>query len=377
MHEAQVSPLAMGPLAGKTVTGAPSARIRVDGREYINFFGAGYLALTNVPEIRQAVSDALQNGASFANQIPAALETQDPLFAEVERAGAIACGTEASVYFASGYLIGMVGVACWSDSHQLLILEDGAHYNLRTAALASNLPHRIFRKGNIDALTALLQTDVRNELRPLLLVDGVSASTGELSPLAAYGAILERYGGHLFVDESHAFGVLGERGRGAREYEGIEHISSIGTTLSKAVCAQGAIVGCSRAQAARLKKTVPLRGTSTGSPLSAVAASASLSYMAGHPEMRTQLEQTSAHLRRRLREIGLDVRDSPAPIVSFTFGDRQSMCELQWRMFDRGICIYHSTYLGAGPEGIIRCAVFRDHTSEDIETLVDTLSEML
>jgi hypothetical protein len=51
------------------------------------------------------------------------------------------------------------------------------------------------------------------------------------------------------------------------------------------------------------------------------------------------------------------------------------MRAVQQRLFDRGICIYHSTYLGAGPEGVIRCAVFRDHTQSDIDALVESLSD--
>src|SRR3954453_11415629 len=97
-------------LAGRTVTGPVSARVTIDGREYLNFFGAGYLALSDLPEIRDAVSHALAQGLPFARQLPAVHGAVDPLFEAVEKAGAEALRAEASVYFASGYLLGMVGV---------------------------------------------------------------------------------------------------------------------------------------------------------------------------------------------------------------------------------------------------------------------------
>ena len=50
--------------------------------------------------------------------------------------------------------------------------------------------------------------------------------------------------------------------------------------------------------------------------------------------------------------------ESPAPIVSFQWGGRADMLTLQRRLFDRGIHIHYSNYIGAGPEGILRCAVF-------------------
>ena len=89
-------------LAGRTIRGAVSARINIDGRDYINFFGSGYLALSNVAQVRNAVLQTLQQGAPFAQPIPAALGAIDPIFAAVERAGATAFKTEATVFLPSG-----------------------------------------------------------------------------------------------------------------------------------------------------------------------------------------------------------------------------------------------------------------------------------
>jgi 8-amino-7-oxononanoate synthase len=50
------------------------------------------------------------------------------------------------------------------------------------------------------------------------------------------------------------------------------------------------------------------------------------------------------------------------------------MLALQARAFDRGIHLYHSNYLGAGPDGVLRCALFSDHSREDIDALMDALT---
>jgi 7-keto-8-aminopelargonate synthetase-like enzyme len=75
----------------------------------------------------------------------------------------------------------------------------------------------------------------------------------------------------------------------------------------------------------------------------------------------------------RVRQLGMETIDSPAPIVAFRWGNRTDMLALQRRLFDRGIHIHYSNYVGAGPEGIIRCAVFRNHSREDIDALVDAM----
>jgi 8-amino-7-oxononanoate synthase len=68
------------------------------------------------------------------------------------------------------------------------------------------------------------------------------------------------------------------------------------------------------------------------------------------------------------------IQRAPAPTVSFEWGDRADMLALQARAFDRGIHLFHSNYLGAGPDGVLRCALFSDHSREDIDALMDALT---
>ena len=362
------------PLAGRTVEGPISARMRIDGRPYLNFYGAGYLALAGLPEIRDAVRRALDDGLPIAQQLPAAHGATDPIFDELERAAAQVCGSEASLYFASGYLIGGVGLAALEGTFDRIIIDEAAHYSLRDAARASAHPSVTFAHGNPDSLAEKVKACIKANERPLVLTDGAFATTGRVAPLAEYAEILAPYNGRLLVDESHSFGVVGERGRGAAEYCGVEAIATIGATFSKAYCAQGAIVTCSKADARRMRTVPPVGAACAGSHLTAAAALASLNYVSANPGLRHSLESVTGYFRRRLRRIGIDVIESPAPIVTFQLGKQADMLALQKRAFEQEIYLHHSTYIGSGPEGVIRCAVFRDHTREDIDALVDVLS---
>jgi len=366
-------PLAESILAGRTIDGPMSARVSIDGREYINFLGSGYLALSNIPEVRAAVLQVLAAGAPFARAISSIAESIDPVFDAVERAAAVACGTEASVYFASGYLIGAVGLARLDQSCDVLLLDESAHYNLKDAAKLTGLPAFEFAHCDPESLRDVLRQRVHARQRPWVVTDGVFATTGRVPPLADYAGALASCNGRLFIDESHGFGVVGTRGRGAAEYCGVEHLAATGATLSKAFCAQGAIVGCSAATARRLRLIPPVRGANAGSPLSAAAATASLKFVADHPQLRVNLRVMTDYLRGRLRSAGFDVIDSPAPIVAFQLPTRSDMLALQRRLFDRRIHVQYSTYIGAGAKGMMRCAVFADHSQEDIDTLIDAL----
>lgn len=357
-------------LAGRVVSGPVSARITIDSRPYLNFFGAGYLALSGVPAIRAAALHALEQGLPFSQQLPAAHGARDAVFDAVEQAGAVATAREASVYFASGYLIGSVGLASLGDSYDVVILDEASHFSLRDAAKLSGRPTFTFAHCDVSSLQDLLAKQPGARRRPVLMTDGAFATTGRIPPLPEYSMVLEKYGGRIFTDESHSFGVVGAGGRGALEYCGVEQIATAGATLSKAFCANGAILGCSAAVAAKLRWIPPIGAACAGSPVSAAAATASLKYVAANPQMRVELRALTDYLRRRLRGLGVSVIDSPAPIVAFRWGGRDDMRELQRRAFERGIYIHYSTYVGAGAEGMIRCAVFRDHCRGDIDALV-------
>ena len=161
-------------------------------------------------------------------------------------------------------------------------------------------------------------------------------------------------------------------GRGSGELYGVEHITHAGATLSKAFCSHGAIVGCSAATALHLRDLPQIRGSSAGSSVSAAVGAASLKYVANHPHLREELTDTTRYFRTLLTGLGVQVPESPAPIVTFKYGGRNDMEALQRRLWREGIHIYHSSYGGAGPYGVIR-AVFRDHSRADIDRLVSAI----
>jgi 8-amino-7-oxononanoate synthase len=356
---------------GRTVQGPASARLDVDGEMLLNFYGSGYLALSGVDEIRNAVRALLDAGAPFAQHVPPAFGAHDPTFADTETEAARGLGREASVYFASGHLIGQIGLLSMAQGFDAIFIDEHAHYNLQDAAKLSGVAVTPFAHREAGALSDCLRRS--NAHAPLVLTDGVFATTGQLAPLDLYAALLSERNGRLFVDDSHGFGVIGAQGRGAVEFLDVASSASVGATLSKALCAQGAVIGCSSETARHLKSMPPLRGATIGSPLSAAAARASLAFVARRPELRAELLAKSQSLRARLSALGLDVIASFTPIVAFRHGDFACMEALQKRALAQGIVIQHSTYVGAGPEGVIRCAVFRDHSDADFECLADFL----
>lgn len=362
-------------LAGRKVRGQASARLNVDGRDYLNFGGTGYLALGRVPEIRQAALDAINDGASFARSLSVSYGATDEIFEALETTAAAALGSETSIGFSTGYLIGMVGLAALHGEVDIIFIDDLAHFSLVDAARISGLPTVGFAHADPNDLARLLKDRVTAGQRPVVVTDSVFGATGRLAPLADYAALLAPFDGRLLVDESHAFGVMGSRGRGVAD--DVAPSAIVGSTLGKAFCAHGAVVALSHQRERNARKRPPLFGANVGSPISASVGTAALRYVARHPERRARLRSVSTRLAQGLSRLGLEVEHSGAPIAAFSLGDRAQMAALQRRLFEQGIFVHRSDYRGSGKEGVMRFAAFADHSDEDIDRLCSVLAASL
>jgi 7-keto-8-aminopelargonate synthetase-like enzyme len=356
-----------------TVKGPASGRIRLDGRSVVNFMGCGYLALSELDELRQAAGAALDQGCAFACQIASSYGLVDPYVEHLESVAATYCCSEDAVYMPTGYFIGVATLKCVKLSRATIFIDEASHYNLFDAANLSGRPVVKFRHCDPQALKQTIRDALPSGDTPIIVADAASAIDGELSPLAEYADVLEKYGGKMVLDESHSFGILGSQGRGACEHFGVDSIAVTAGTLSKAFGAHGAVIGCSREQAAVLRSSPPLRGANAGSPISAAVATAAIKYVIAHPDLRARLRSLTAGLRAKLRAIGIETGNSPMPIVAFRYGDRDQMNALQQHFGARGINLMVCDYVGAGPQGVFRCAVFVDHTESDFDELLEAI----
>ncbi len=359
-------------LAGRTVTGPESARLTIDGRQLVNFVGCGYLALHQLPQLKDAALRALELGQPWSFIGSAGYGGADPPFDDVASAIGAFFGTETGVYLPTGYFCGLAGVAGLQGGFDAVFVDELAHFNLHDAAWLSRKPVATFRHADAGALHDALK---QHAGRPLVLTDGVFATTGRVPPLRDYAALAAERGGLLFVDESHAYGVVGATGKGAAEHCGTPDALH-GGTLSKGFCALGGLLPCTSAFAARVRGLPPVRGANPGSAVMAMVSTAALRAAADDPGRRRRLGMLSQRLKTGLRAIGLDVIETPAPITSFQLPSRGEMVSLQRRLFDQGIHVLLSNYIGAGPQGTIRCATFADHSEADIELLLGALRRL-
>ena len=372
----------------------PGAECVIDGRSYLYFGGTSYLGLHGHPEVIAAACEATQKyGIHPATS--RSLFGNTPVTLAVERLAAEFFDLDDAFYFVSGYVSTAILLQALTPDFDILLLDDSAHYSVIEAAQAVRLPLVRFRTRDAEDLQRGLQQHVGPRQRPLVLTDGVSPSLGCVAPIDRYRGLLEPYdGAAILVDDAHGFGTLGDCGRGTLEFLGLwsreVHANRttgegprvrlyVGGTLSKALGGFGGIVPGSTAFLRRVRTATHYHeGASAPATPVAAASACALQLVRRHPELRVQLRDNVRAVRDGLRQLGLSVEDSPAPIVPVQAGTPDQMQRVHADLRQRGIVVpYMAAYSGLGLAGALRIAVFATHTAEMIRRLLGALRSVL
>jgi 8-amino-7-oxononanoate synthase len=361
----------------RTLETPTNAVMSLDGRPVINFAGSAYLGISREPELLNAGIDALRHYGARVHLTPEqSLIT--PAHADVEAEAAKFFGTPAAIYIASGYLIGLTVFISLRECFDLVLLDESGHYNLQHGAAASGATVRTFANLDCTALESALARARRENLRAVVAVDGMCPTYGSIPRLGLYSQLAKEHGALLFIDESHSFGTLGESGHGAAEHCGLTSGAALrGGSLGKAFCAAGAVIVGDADQIAMMRAAPCTRGASWGLVPGAAMAAASLRLVGARPQLLQRLRANVSRAKSAFRQMGIEIENTPAPVATFSVGDFACMQRLQSCLLKEDIFVLHTRYVGTGPDGVIRCSIFADHTDEQIDRLVDALRRHL
>jgi 7-keto-8-aminopelargonate synthetase-like enzyme len=168
------------------------------------------------------------------------------------------------------------------------------------------------------------------------------------------------------VDEAHAAGVLGRRGRGAAEHARASGAQVAGS-LSKAFGAQGGFVVGSRSLCDAVRAQTVYAGATPLAPAVAAAAREAVRIARREPELRRRLAKNAARMRRAFRWLGLATPADDVPW--FAISGRRDLAHIARRLADSGFAVPHIRYFGGPKGGQLKVAVSAAHSAADISAL--------
>ncbi|MBY9063718.1 8-amino-7-oxononanoate synthase [Sphingomonas yunnanensis] len=279
-------------------------------RRGIDFSSNDYLALAAAPRLRGAAAAALERGVALGSGGSRLLRGNDPEHEALEAEGARFFGSDAALFFGSGYAANTALFAALPQAGDLVVYDAlvhaSAHDGMRLGrAEAEATPHN-----DADAVASTIAAwrGRGGTGTPWIAVESLYSMDGDRAPLADLAAVAERHEAMLVIDEAHATGVWGERGSGLAEVlDGRENVITL-KTFGKALGCEGALVCSSRlVRDFLVARARPFIFSTAPAPLAAAVARAALAILADEPERRLRLHALIAHAGARLGPLGATV----------------------------------------------------------------------
>lgn len=360
-----------------TRSGGQTCRIVVKGQTLLNFGSNDYLALAADPRLAQAVAEAAGH-AGWGSGASPLITGHSQLHEQLERRLAEFEGTEAALLFSSGFAANSGTIAALVAAGDVVFTDRKNHASLLDGCRLSRADVRVYPHGNWQRLEKLLG-QASTYRRRLIVTDSLFSMDGDMAPLAELVALAERYEAMLMIDEAHATGVFGPRGRGVAEHLGLDDRIHVRVgTLSKALGSIGGFVAGSRFLVDWLVNRARPYVFSTAPPAAMAAATlAALEIVDREPERRRELLARATQLRETLVADGWNTGTSVSQILPLVVGTPERALRLSAALRERGFLV-PAIRPPTVPEGeaCLRLSLSWGHTPEMLDELVRVLGEV-
>jgi 8-amino-7-oxononanoate synthase len=347
-------------------------RVIRDGRELWNFASNDYLGLAADAQLAEAFIEGVRKfgaGSAASRLVCGTL----PPHRLLEEALAAAKGSEAALVFSSGFATAVGSLPALAGKDDVLVLDKLCHASLIDGARLSGATIRVFPHNDTAKLARLLESIRAKQpaARVIVVTESVFSMDGDLCPLTELVELKDRHGALLFLDEAHAFGVLGPQGMGLAAQLGVQdHVDFQMGTFSKAAGLSGGYLATSAAWRDLLVNRARSFIYSTAPPpgLAHAAISALERIRSADGDLR----------RKQLREnISVLSAKHPSPIVPVLLGTNEAALAASARLEDRGFLVPAIRYPTV-PRGTarLRISLSAAHPPETVAALASAIGPM-
>lgn len=345
-----------------------------DGRHAINFASNDYLALASDARIGAAVCAAVQRWGwgSGGSQL---ICGRTSAHADLEKFIVRFKNVQAAIALPTGYMANLAAIRTLAASDDVILLDKLNHASIIDGASSCGAHMRVFPHRNYTKLESLLQR-YASARRRVIVTDTLFSMDGDVADLPELVRLKQRYNAMLIIDEAHATGMLGPRGRGLAELQGVEEDIDVTVgTLSKALGGMGGFICGSRLLIeAVVNLARPFIFTTSMPAASCAAALAALNIVENEPQRREQALMLARYLRERLTDAGWNCGQSVTQIVPVMIGAADKAVAMSSRLLAQGYFVPAIRPPAVPSDGArLRISITAGHAREDIDGLLTAM----
>jgi 8-amino-7-oxononanoate synthase len=188
-----------------------------------------------------------------------------------------------------------------------------------------------------------------------------------------------QYQALVMVDDAHALGVIGDRGKGTSNHFGLtEESDLIMGTFSKSLASVGGFIATTKEMINYLKHNARPMIFSASVPPSAVAAAmAALEIIQNEPERQDALWENTNYMASSLQELGFDINTSKTPIIPVYIRDNELTFRFNQRLYEEGIFVNPVVSPAVKSDAsLIRLSIMATHTREQLNEALGKIEKV-
>lgn len=369
---------AAGLYKGERVIDTPqAARVSVGERSVLNMCANNYLGLASHPEVIEAARDALDEWGYGLASVRFICGTQ-AIHKQLEDKLSDFLGMEDTILYTSCFDANGGLFETLLSPNDAVISDELNHASIIDGVRLCKAKR--FRYKNNDMADLATQLEAAKGARRILIVtDGVFSMDGYLANLPAICDLADAHGALVMVDDSHAVGFMGARGRGTHEHHGVmDRVDIITGTLGKAL--GGASGGYTSGRAEIIEylrqRSRPYLFSNTVAPSIVAASIKAIELLNASTDLRDRLEANTKLFREQMAGSGFHILEGTHPITPIMLGDAALASRFADAMLEKGVYVIGFSY-PVVPQGKarIRTQISAAHTREDLEFAIAKFSE--
>ncbi len=362
--------------------------------EVLNFCANNYLGLANHPDIIKAAKESLDTHGFGLASVRFICGTQD-IHVKLEESISKFYETEDTILYSSCYDAngGLFETILGPDD--AIITDSLNHASIIDGIRLCKAKRFIYDHSDMNYLEkklkrARLGMDIwegpglSKEPKParniLIATDGVFSMDGDIAKLKEIVELAKKYDALVMVDDSHATGFLGKKGRGAVEYCGVlGEVDIITSTLGKAMGGASGGFTSGRKEIIQMlrQKSRPYLFSNTLAPSIVGAALKAFEIVGSSDDLRDKLMENTKYFRKRITEEGFKIIEGIHPIVPIMLGDFEDDARLAQEMakdlYREGIYVV-GFFFPVVPKGKarIRVQISAAHSKEHLNKAINS-----
>lgn len=361
----------------RVITTPQGVEINVEGREgsVLNFCANNYLGLSSNVEVMAAAVNGMRNRGYGLSSVRFICGTQD-IHKELEGKLADFHGTEDTILYAACFDANGGVFEPLLGPEDAIISDQLNHASIIDGVRLCKAKRYRYRNADMEDLEAqLVAADEAGARFKIVVTDGVFSMDGIIAPIDKICDLAEKYDAMVMVDECHAAGFMGQKGRGATEYcNAIGRVDIITGTLGKAL--GGAIGGYTTGRREIIEllrqRSRPYLFSNTLPPMVVQASIAVIDMLSETTELRDRLEENTRYFREKMTAAGFDIVPGEHPITPIMLYDAPLAQKFASGLLDEGIYVTGFFYpVVPKGEARIRVQISAAHSRANLDSAIE------